>query len=215
MVSFNRKWPQAALAFALSLACPALSAAAPGGAGVPPGYSTAVTGSVHDFDYFMDSGWITHQHRLKKRGVDSHDWEIFPGILCAVSYLDGMATVDELYFPTRHTAGLTLRTFDPVKRQWSIYWISSKTGKLDEKPVVGGFQGKTGRFYAEDHDPQGRPIKVRFIWKYLDRDHAKWEQAISYDNRTWETDWTADFIRADRSKVCKGNLPEKDWHPAQ
>jgi len=43
-------------------------------------------------------------------------------------YLDGMATVDELYMPTRGIAGLTLRTFDPAKRQCSIYWVSSATG---------------------------------------------------------------------------------------
>ncbi|HET9818894.1 MAG TPA: hypothetical protein VFP92_07005 [Rhodanobacteraceae bacterium] len=211
MIALARAWPQIAMAIALSMTCPMTLAVPAGTADVPPGYSTSVTGSVHDFDYFMGSGWITHQHRLKARGVGSHDWEDFPGILCAVRYLDGIATVDELYFPTRGTAGLTLRTFDPEKRQWSIYWVSGKAGTLDEKPVVGGFDGKVGRFYARDRDARGRAIKVRFIWKYLDRDHARWEQAISYDNRTWETDWTADFIRADRTKVCKDNRPRHDW----
>lgn len=212
MIPFARTWPRLAVAVALSLTCPLAFAAPPGTADVPPGYSTHVTGSARDFDYFMGSGWITHQHRLKARGVGSHDWEDFPGILCAAPYLGGIATVDELYFPTRGTAGLTLRTFDSATRQWSIYWVSSKTGALDEKPMVGGFDGKVGRFYAEDRDAQGRPIKVRFIWKYIDHDHARWEQAISYDNRTWETDWTADFVRADRSRVCKGNRPRRDWH---
>ncbi len=55
-------------------------------------------------------------------------------------YLDGAATVDELYFPTKGWSGLTLRTFDKDKRQWSIYWVSSATGRLDP-PVVGGFDG--------------------------------------------------------------------------
>jgi hypothetical protein len=212
MTRLTRTRPQLALVVALSAACPIAFAAAPGGTDVPPGYSTSVTGSIHDFDYFMGSGWVTHQHRLKVRGVGSKEWDDFAGILCAVPYLDGMATVDELYFPTMGTAGLTLRTFNPATRQWSIYWVSSKTGTLDEKPVVGGFHGKVGRFYAEDRDAQGRPIKVRFIWKYLDHDHARWEQAISYDNRTWEIDWTADFTRADRTKVCKDNRPRRDWH---
>ena len=127
---------------------------------VPPGYSTARTGSMHDFDYFV-GGWTTHQRRLKARGVGSNDWEEFSGNLCMSLYLDGIVTVDELYFPTKGSAGLTLRTFDREKRQWSIYWVSSVTGKLDPAPVVGGFEGDSGEFYAKDQD-NGRPIKVRY-----------------------------------------------------
>src|SRR5689334_11460842 len=133
---------------------------------VPPGYSSTRTGSVHDFDYFV-GGWTTRQRRLKARGVGSNDWEEFPGNLCMSLYLDGMATVDELYFPTKSSSGLTLRTFDPDKRQWSIYWVSSATGKLDPIPVVGGFEGDRGEFYAEDQD-KGRPIKVRYMWREID-----------------------------------------------
>jgi hypothetical protein len=64
-----------------------------------------------------------------------------------------------MYMPTKDRAGLTLRAFDPEKRQWSIDWVSSVTGKLDPVPVAGGFAGKHGEFYAADED-NGRPIKV-------------------------------------------------------
>ena len=174
---------------------------------VPPGYATAHTGTMHDFDYFV-GGWTTRQRRLRARGVGSNDWEEFPGNLCMFLYLDGMATVDELYFPTKSTSGLTLRTFDREKRQWSIYWVSSVTGKLDPVPVVGGFEGDRGEFYAKDQD-NGRPIKVRYSWRKLDPDHARWEQAFSYDNRTWETNWTADFTRADTAAVCENGRPKR------
>ena len=174
---------------------------------MPPGYSTARTGMMHDFDYFV-GGWTTHQRRLKTRGVGSNEWEEFPGNLCMSLYLDGMATIDELYFPTKGTAGLTLRTFDPKKRQWSIYWVSSATGRLDPVPVIGGFEGNRGEFYAEDQD-NGRPVKVRYTWNKLDHDHARWEQAFSYDNRTWETNWTADFTRADPAIVCDHGRPKR------
>jgi hypothetical protein len=192
------------------------SAASGAGAGRPPGYSTTITGSIHDFDYFMDSGWMTRQHKLKVRGVGSKDWQDFIGTLCATPYLGGMATVDEIYFPERREAGLTLRTYDSSRKQWSIYWVSSTTGKLGEPPMVGGFHGgKLGEFYAADHDAKGRPIKVRFLWKILDHDHARWEQAFSYDDRSWETNWTADFTRADRDKVCKDGLPRRSEAPAK
>lgn len=85
---------------------------------VPPGYSTQRTGSGHDFDYFADA-WTTRQHRLRVRGASSTEWEDFPAALCMTLYLGGMATVDELYMPTKDRAGLTLRTFDSEKHQWS------------------------------------------------------------------------------------------------
>jgi len=187
---------------------PAIPATTEGAAtAVPPGYSLSRTGAVHDFDYFV-GGWTTHQRRLKARGVGSTDWEEFPATLCMTLYLGGTATVDELYMPTKHLAGLTLRTFDAQKHQWSIYWVSSATGKLDPVPIVGGFDGKRGEFYAADSE-SGRPIKVRFTWDKIDHDHARWEQAFSYDNRTWETNWTADFERADTAKTCENGQPRR------
>lgn len=177
------------------------------GGGVPPGFSTTLTGSAHDFDYFV-GGWTTQQRRLKARGVGSKEWEEFPATLCMALYLDGIATVDELYMPRSRRAGLTLRTFDLEKHQWSIYWVSSATGKLDPIPVVGGFRGNRGEFYAADEE-NGRPIKVRFIWTKLDHDHARWEQAFAYDNQTWETNWTADFLRADPATTCVNNRPKR------
>ena len=173
---------------------------------LPPGYTTTRTGTVHDFEYFT-GGWTIKQHRLKKRGVGSNAWEDFPATLCMSPYLGGMITVDELYVPTKGWAGLTLRTFNLAKRQWSIYWISSDDGEL-ETPVLGGFDGNRGEFYGEDED-NGRPVKVRFKWNKLDHDHARWEQAFSYDNHTWDTNWTADFVRADTAAVCVAGRPKR------
>ena len=192
-----------ALCAMLTIATTSASADA---AAEPPGYSTTLTGSAHDFDYFV-GGWTTQQRRLKARGVGSKEWEEFPATLCMALYLDGIATVDELYMPRTRRAGLTLRTFDLEKHQWSIYWVSSATGKLDPIPVVGGFRGNRGEFYAADAE-NGRPIKVRYLWTKLDHDHARWEQAFSYDNQTWETNWTADFLRADPATACVGNRPK-------
>lgn len=171
----------------------------------PPGFTLDKSGTVHDFDYFQ-GGWTTAQHKLKKRHSDSQEWEEFPATLCMTLYLGGAATVDELYMPTRKSAGLTMRTFDPARRQWSIYWVNSAIGKLDPTPVVGGFTGNRGEFYALDEE-DGHPIKVRFIWTLTDHDHARWEQAFSYDDRTWETNWTADFTRADKAAVCDQGRP--------
>jgi len=174
---------------------------------LPPGYSLALTGDMHDFDYFM-GGWTTSQRRLKATGVGSSDWEEFPAVECLNRYLDGLATVDELYMPTKGRSGLTLRTFDPHKHQWSIYWVSSTTGQLDPVAVVGGFRGNHGEFYAQDKVDH-RAVKVRYMWDKLDQDHARWQQAFSFDNQTWETNWIADFTRGDASRLCENSRPKR------
>jgi hypothetical protein len=74
--------------------------------------------------------------------------------------------------------------------------------------VVGGFDGNRGEFYAQD-EIEGRPIKVRYIWTKVDHDHARWEQAFSYDDRTWETNWIGELERADAAKVCEGSRAKR------
>jgi hypothetical protein len=180
--------------FALA-ACGALSCSKPppDKPPVPPGYTLERTGDVHDFDFFVGT-WRSPQRRLKARGVGSHDWEEFPAEIVNAQHLGGVANVDVVAFPTQGWSGLTLRTFDVAKRQWSIYWVSSRRGVLDLPPVVGGFTGDRGEFYGEDTD-QGRPIKVRYLWTRLGPGKARWEQAFSYDGSTWEPNWTNESER--------------------
>ena len=169
-----------------------------------PGYTTTRTGGPHDFDWIAGA-WTLVQRRLKVRNVGSNEWDDFPGVQCTTLYLDGLVTADELFMPTRRARGFTVRTFDVEKRQWSIFWVPSSTGKLDSG-VFGGFDGNRGEFYGETID-QGHPVVVRYVWTHADRDHARWEQAFSYDGRSWETNWTADFVRADPATACSGGRP--------
>jgi hypothetical protein len=125
----------------------------------------------------------------------------------ALLYLGGVVDVDELHFTTKGWAGVTFRTFDTEKRQWSIYWVNSRNGKMFP-PVVGGFDGDRGEFYGEDED-EGRPIKVRFLWIKQGPDHAHWEQAFSLDGQTWEVNWMNDLTRADPASTCDGVRPRK------
>lgn len=162
------------------------------------------TGDVHDFD-FLAGAWTLRNRRLKKRLAGSNDWEQFPAVDCAQLYLGNVVNVDEIQFPTKGWAGFTFRNFDLEKRQWSIYWISSRAGRLTP-PVVGGFSGDRGEFYGEDED-EGRPVKARFLWIKQGPDHAHWEQAFSLDGKTWEVNWVNELTRADPSKVCDGVRP--------
>ena len=207
MTGFAKRILQALLAVCVPLAAVAISVDARAAGGLPPGYTMSRTGSIHDFDYFI-GGWTNQNHYLLNRGTKKARWIDFTGTLCMQEYLGGMATVDELYMPTRNSAGVTLRTFDPNSRQWSIYWVSSKTGQLGLPPVVGGFQGSRGEFYSSDTD-NGQPVKVRLLWTLLDSDHARWQQAFSYDNRTWQTNWISNFTRADTAQICDSGRPKR------
>jgi hypothetical protein len=157
-----------------------------------PGYTLARTGDLHDFD-FIDGAWTVSNRRLDRRGVGSTNWEEFPATICGKVHLGGVANVDELVFPTKGWAGLTVRTFDRAKKQWSIYWVSSRTGTMFP-PVYGGFDGDRGEFYGTDTDEE-RPVHVRFVWTKQGPDRATWEQAFSFDGKTWETNWTNTLTR--------------------
>ena len=190
----------------LVTACGAAAARAPAPTVPAAPVAGAPTGTVHDFDW-MAGAWTVMNHRLKTRWVGSHDWDEFPAKDCATLYIDGVANVDEIAFPTKGWAGVTLRTFNVQTRQWSIYWVNSRTGVLFP-PVVGGFEGDRGVFYGDDED-DGIPVKERFIWTRQGPDHAHWEQSFSRDGgRTWEVNWTNDFTRADPS-MCEGGRPKK------
>jgi hypothetical protein len=167
------------------------------------GYTTSRTGDLHDFDWIAGA-WKVSNRRLKARGVGSDEWDEFPAVDCGRVHLGGVVNVDELLFPTKGWSGVTFRTFDVAKRQWSIYWVNSRNGQMFP-PVVGGFDGARGEFYGDDED-NGRPVKVRFVWTRLGPDRAHWEQAFSADGRTWEVNWTNDFERADPA-ICVDGRP--------
>ena len=169
-------------------------------------YTMARTGNLHDFD-FIGGAWTLQNRRLKQRWVADKDrqWDEFPAVDCGAVYLGSTVNVDEIHFPTRGWAGVTFRNFDLEKRQWSIHWVSSRTGKVDPG-VFGGFDGDRGEFYGEDVD-DGRPVKVRYLWIKHGPDHAHWEQAFSLDGKTWEVNWMNDLTRADPAKICDGVHP--------
>jgi hypothetical protein len=158
----------------------------------PVGFTTAQRGDVRDFD-FLAGDWDVHHRRLVARGVGATEWDEFPATMRARLQLGGIANVDEIACPARGWSGMTVRHFRLADRQWSIRWISSRTGAMDPA-VVGGFTGDRGTFYGWDVDA-GRRVAVRFVWTRLGRDAARWEQAFSYGGGPWETNWIMSFRR--------------------
>lgn len=179
--------------------------------GVPIAQSFQVTGDpmkqtvqaestvagLHDFD-FLIGRWQVHHRRLKERLAGNHEWIEFEGTSVMQTVLGGYGNVDDnmMEFPTGAYRGVSLRSFEPVSGQWSIWFLDSRMplGPLDP-PVRGSFKDGTGTFLADDTF-NGRPIRVRYLWSKITPASCHWEQAFSTDGGiTWETNWMMDFKR--------------------
>ena len=153
---------------------------------------TKVTG---DFD-FLNGYFDVHHRTLKQAFAGCDEWLEYDGTTTARTYFDGQISIDEMRFPTKGSYGLSLRLFDPVSEQWSIWWVNSTTMKL-YPPVHGGWaaDGSRCRLVGED-TLDGRPILCSYEWSDITPETAHWEQAYSADGgETWETNWIMDFTR--------------------
>lgn len=148
---------------------------------------------MNDFDFFTGTWDIVNRWRTDFLDPNS-EWEEFPGISHASRHFDGNANFDEISFPTKGFAGLTLRLYNPDTGQWSLYWASKRTGTLFP-PVTGAFKDGTGEFFGED-SYNDVPILARFRWADITADSAHWEQAFSTDGgETWLDNWYMDATR--------------------
>ncbi len=149
-----------------------------------------------DFDFFIGR-WRVQHRRLNERLAGCKDWTEFEGSCQTQKILGGLGNMDDnlLGLPGGAYRAVTLRTYNPETRQWTIWWLDGRTpGSLD-KPVVGSFKKGVGTFYTDD-ELKGRPIRIRFLWTMPATDKPRWEQAFSSDGgETWETNWIMNFTR--------------------
>lgn len=150
-----------------------------------------------DFDFLVGC-WRVRHRRLKERLVGDTRWEEFGGSSEQRMLLDGRGNVDDcvVELPAGAYRAVTLRSFDPESRQWAIWWLDGRSPHQIDVPMIGGFSGGVGTFYADELF-KGRPIRVRFLWSGITPDACRWEQAFSADEgRTWEINWVMEFSRA-------------------
>jgi hypothetical protein len=152
--------------------------------------------SPADFDFFVGE-WAVEHKRLKARLVSSNEWEYFKGRCSMHKTLGGYGNIDDnvLELPAGTYRAVTIRSFDPKSRTWSIWWLDARTPGLLDVPVVGSFKDGVGTFLAND-TLSGQPIVVRFVWTLPQPDSPRWEQAFSPDGgKTWEVNWIMNFRR--------------------
>jgi hypothetical protein len=149
-----------------------------------------------DFD-FLIGNWKVHHRKLKERLKTCTEWEEFDGNTVDRKILNGIGNMDDniIHTKTGLVHAISLRLFNPISKEWSIYWSTDITGTLDI-PMIGGFNDGRGEFYSQEVF-EGRHIYNRFIWSKITKTSCQWEQAFSEDGgKTWETNWVMEFERS-------------------
>jgi hypothetical protein len=150
----------------------------------------------HDFDFLIGNWRVSHR-RLRERLAGCSEWEAFDGTSVMQRTLGGQGNFDDnlINLPSGPYRAVSIRAFDARTRQWAIWWLDGRYPHTIDVPMVGGFEGGIGSFYA-DETFNGRPVRVRFRWTGTDTASPQWEQAFSPDGgKTWEVNWTMRFAR--------------------
>ncbi len=160
----------------------------------------------HDFDFNLGT-WKTHVSRLEHPLAGSTTWVEYDGIARVGKVWDGRANLLELEVdgPAGRIEGAGLRLYNAESRQWSLNWVNSRDGVLQE-PMIGGFENGRGEFYdSELFD--GRLILSRNSFSHITPTSSRFEQAFSADGgKTWETNWVMTFTRA-QDEASSGHGP--------
>ncbi len=146
---------------------------------------------AHDFD-FLHGNWRVRHRKLATRLAGADDWSEFDGTSSTRPILGGFSNVEHNFIGDP-AGGYALRAFETGTGLWRIWWLDLRSPREIGLPVVGGFDGGSGTFLADDHW-NGVPIKVRFMWFKRAGVGPRWEQSFSPDGgRTWELNWSMQF----------------------
>ncbi len=148
-----------------------------------------------DFD-FLFSSWKIHNRFLTARLQDSNEWVEFDATSTVEPLLNGLGNI-ERFSAVRNgveTAGITLRLFNPLTEQWSLYWADTVRAGVLQAPMIGKFHDGKGQFLG-DEEVAGKKVLCRFLWEKRHSDGLpRWEQAFSDDGgKNWETNWIMSF----------------------
>lgn len=155
------------------------------------------TPATDEFD-FAFGDWNVPHRRLRTRLAGVDDWQTFGGTSSTRPILGEAGNIEDnsVDFPGDPYRAIAVRNFDAVARTGAIWWLDDRAAHHLDVPVIGGYTGSDGEFRGDDV-PDGRSVRLRFLWLRTGSDRPRRKQALSDDDgRTWETNWTMDFTRA-------------------
>ena len=161
--------------------------------------------SSNDFDFIVGE-WKVLNRRLVDRLNNCQDWIEFEADYRCWTMLGGLGNMDEIKLEddVNPFYGMSMRMYNQVKKEWTIYWADSHHPEIGLKvQVVGSFKDGTGTFFGEEMY-KNQVVKLRFIWASKSEDHAYWEQAyFDETHQEWEVNWTMDFKRITKGILSK------------
>lgn len=158
----------------------------------------SASSSQNDFD-FLEGKWKVHNRKLKTRLNNSNEWSEFESTLRMRKVLTGIGNVENYYatFDAKPFEGMAVRLFNRDTRLWTIYWMDSNGGIMDEHPVTGSFENGIGKFYTNDIFSE-KEIVVLYQWDAVNPQQPIWSQAFSVDKgNTWEWNWEMIWTKAE------------------
>jgi hypothetical protein len=111
----------------------------------------AVRDGQHDFDFDLGN-WKTHSSRLLHPLTGSTDWLDMDGVTIVKKIWGGRANLAEFKAdgPAGHLELLSLRTYNPTTRQWSLNFATPKVGTGNSRR--GGVQERARRLLRPGAD---------------------------------------------------------------
>jgi hypothetical protein len=146
---------------------------------------------------FLAGDWRVRNRRLTKAGA----WEEFDSTLRNRPVMGGLGNVGDNLFhgvggdPDKSYRGVSMRAFDTTERVWRSWWLDGRRPATISSSVSGRFEKGIGTLIGED-EIEGRRVHVRSRWSNITAQSTRWEQATSTDGKRWETNWSADLVRA-------------------
>jgi hypothetical protein len=143
---------------------------------------------------FLTGEWRIANRRRKTAGRE--DWDVFPGEASVWSILGGVCSIEELRIPARNFSGMGLRLLDLEKKVWIDHWVNGKSGVLSLPGTEGHFINGEGIFRGEWVDAEKKQtLQVYSAWDRITPDSCRWHQSISSDGKSWEEQWSMDWVR--------------------
>ncbi len=153
----------------------------------------APAGGAAAFDYLIGSWRV--RHRLWSERTAR--WLRLEGPYRMAPILDGSANLDHAEIadlPPYPFIGSSIRIYDPEQDAWAIGWIDNLSHAFGSI-VSGPMRGGRGEFHGTRPGPAGTRL-VRFRWRFLPPDRARWIQGVSDDDgATWRATWAMSFRR--------------------
>lgn len=150
-------------------------------------------------DYqFILGGWRATHKTLKKRLQGDDEWLTYEAVCKAKSLMNGNMIVDDMIavIDGKEHTGTTVRIFNSINKEWTIYWASDNYPDLGlSLQVKGKFENGKGTFYGQENH-NGEMVKLRWQWSISENGFPHWEQAY-FDNKNdnWETNWVIELER--------------------